>query len=88
MTTGSVPRGSANSSVESVAGSDNQLDFEWLGGYPRSKGDYMAVSLVDDKRKGKLYNVDDSVTFDNFICERVSQGFTGSWQKLLGKFNL
>ena len=41
--------------------------MEWLGGYPTDDGNFMAVSLFDNKQKGKLYNVDDSVFFDNFI---------------------
>ena len=68
------PHRSARSSVQSAAlpVDDNQLDLEWLGGYPIDDGDFMAVSLFENKQKGKLYNVDDSVMFDNFICERVA----------------
>ena len=54
------------------------LDSEWLEGYPKPDGQFIAVSLEDDQQNGKLFNVDDSVTIHSFICERVSgsQGTT------------
>ena len=66
-------RQNTRSSVQFASADDTQLDFKWLGGFPRSKGDYMAVSLFDNQQNGKLYNVEDSFTFNSFICEKVSR---------------
>ena len=50
---------------------DANLDYVWLGGYPKDNGNFMAVALFDNAQSGKLYNVDDATLFKEFICEKT-----------------
>ena len=50
---------------------DANLDYVWLGGYPKDNGNFMAVALFDNAQSGKLYNVDDATLFNEFICEKT-----------------
>ena len=56
---------------QSVAMASVNLKYAWLGGYPKENLDFMAVVLSDNRQSGKIYNVDDSKTFSDFICEKV-----------------
>ena len=60
-----------NNTWQSVTMTSFESDDEWLGNYPQKNKDFMAVVLSDNRQSGKLYNVDESVTFSDFICEKV-----------------